>query len=172
MFGSLAYVHVPKEIRKKLDRKSRECIFLGYSSISKAYRLWSYDQQLLITSRDVIFDEDSFISSGMKESHVSLECLFPNDSVTPVAVSSSSPGQPLIDPSTSTHTGINHDDVGLSPSPASNHHVDQPLSPSITGRSLSPTISGSVGVHFSSGSIASESDSTPCNADSLSTQSQ
>jgi hypothetical protein len=33
IFGSIAYVHVPK--RKKFDSKSRKCFFLGYDDNSK-----------------------------------------------------------------------------------------------------------------------------------------
>jgi hypothetical protein len=31
VFGSIAYVHVPKEKRKKLDTKAEKCILVGYS---------------------------------------------------------------------------------------------------------------------------------------------
>ena len=61
IFGCLAYAHVSKETRKKLDSKTRECLFLGYSNTGKAYRLWSYEKQQVITSRDVIFDKDGII---------------------------------------------------------------------------------------------------------------
>ena len=37
VFGSLAYSHILKEIRQKLDSKTRECIFVGYANNSKAY---------------------------------------------------------------------------------------------------------------------------------------
>ena len=40
VFGSLCYVHIPKPLRQKLDSKAHECIFVGYCSTSKAYRLW------------------------------------------------------------------------------------------------------------------------------------
>ncbi len=33
VFGSTAYVHIPKDCRKKLDSKTRGCIFLGYGSV-------------------------------------------------------------------------------------------------------------------------------------------
>ena len=59
IFGSIAYAHVPKELRKKLDSKTKECIFLGYSGTSKGYKLWCPKKQGVILSRDVIFDEDS-----------------------------------------------------------------------------------------------------------------
>jgi hypothetical protein len=30
IFGSVCYLHVPKEIRSKLDSKTQKCFFLGY----------------------------------------------------------------------------------------------------------------------------------------------
>lgn len=36
IFGSSAYVHIPSKLRKKLDRKSKHCILMGYSATSKA----------------------------------------------------------------------------------------------------------------------------------------
>src|SRR5690606_23480010 len=30
IFGSIAYMHIPKEKRRKLDAKSKKCIFVGY----------------------------------------------------------------------------------------------------------------------------------------------
>lgn len=41
IFGCVAYVHVPKKLRKKLDDRSEKCIFIGYSDESKAYRLYN-----------------------------------------------------------------------------------------------------------------------------------
>ena len=37
VFGCLAYVHVPKDERRKFDSKSKRCILLGYGSETKAY---------------------------------------------------------------------------------------------------------------------------------------
>jgi hypothetical protein len=52
VFGSIAYAHVPKELRKKLEPKSMKCIFLGYSSGSNAYHLWCTEERKIIISRD------------------------------------------------------------------------------------------------------------------------
>ena len=41
VFGTPAMVHIPKEKRRKLDPKSIECIMVGYSQESKAYRLFN-----------------------------------------------------------------------------------------------------------------------------------
>ena len=57
VFGCLAYSHIPKDERKKVDVKTRKCIFLGYSTNVKAYRLYDCDRQKIIRSRDGIFDE-------------------------------------------------------------------------------------------------------------------
>ncbi|MCO5603945.1 hypothetical protein L7F22_058102 [Adiantum nelumboides] len=39
VFGCLAYAHIPQQLRGKLDDKAVKCIFVGYSSGSKGYRL-------------------------------------------------------------------------------------------------------------------------------------
>ena len=39
VFGCIAYVHIPDELRTKLDPKAKKCIFIGYSLEQKGYRL-------------------------------------------------------------------------------------------------------------------------------------
>ena len=58
VFGCIAYPHVPDKRRKKLDDKSQRCIFIGYSNITKGYRLYNPVTKELIISRDVQFFED------------------------------------------------------------------------------------------------------------------
>ena len=60
IFGCKAYSHVPKKFRQKLDNRAVKCIFLGYTTCSKAYILWSLDKRSLLIRRNVIFDESSF----------------------------------------------------------------------------------------------------------------
>lgn len=50
-------VHIPKEKRHKLSEKSIECIMVGYSSESKAYRLFNPRTKKIVISRDVVFLE-------------------------------------------------------------------------------------------------------------------
>ena len=57
IFGCLAFRHVPKEGRKKLDSKSAKCLFLGYDSASKAFRVYDADKRKILITRDIIFDE-------------------------------------------------------------------------------------------------------------------
>ncbi|KAL6323292.1 hypothetical protein AAG906_029299 [Vitis piasezkii] len=44
---------------KKLDDKGEKCVFLGVSEASKAYKLFNPLTKKIVTSRDVIFDEES-----------------------------------------------------------------------------------------------------------------
>ena len=37
VFGCDAYAHIPKDERKKLESKSRKCIFVGYGESVKGY---------------------------------------------------------------------------------------------------------------------------------------
>ena len=58
MFGSIAYSHVPNEMKGKLDDKSKKCILVGYNENSKAYRLYNPISKKIIISRDVHFNEE------------------------------------------------------------------------------------------------------------------
>ena len=53
-------MHIPKDERKKLDSKSRRCIFLGYGVTTKGYRLYDPMKKKVCYSRDVIFMEDKY----------------------------------------------------------------------------------------------------------------
>ena len=46
-------------LKKKLDSKARKCIFLGYESETKGYRLYDPERRRVCHSRDVIFHEFS-----------------------------------------------------------------------------------------------------------------
>ena len=56
-FGCTAYAHVAKDERHKLDSKARKCIFLGYCTESKGYRLYDPVRARVFISCDVIFNE-------------------------------------------------------------------------------------------------------------------
>lgn len=58
VFGCKAFAWIPSQKRKKLDSKSRETVMLGY--VPNGYRLWDVERQMVIYSRDVKFDENSF----------------------------------------------------------------------------------------------------------------
>jgi hypothetical protein len=56
-FGCEAFVHIDKENRTKLESKSKKCTFIGYGVNDFGYRLWDYENNKIIRSRDVIFNE-------------------------------------------------------------------------------------------------------------------
>ncbi|KAK3888840.1 hypothetical protein Pcinc_007106 [Petrolisthes cinctipes] len=60
VFGCVCYAHVPKDERRQLDPKSVKCIFLGYGSEVKGYRLFDLDKKRILNSRDAIFDESHY----------------------------------------------------------------------------------------------------------------
>ncbi|CAG9133521.1 unnamed protein product [Plutella xylostella] len=59
VFGCEAHVLVPKEKRLKLDSKTQNCIFVGYATESKGYRLIDpQNPRVIIIARDVAFIEE------------------------------------------------------------------------------------------------------------------
>ncbi|GBN59080.1 Retrovirus-related Pol polyprotein from transposon TNT 1-94 [Araneus ventricosus] len=58
-FGCLAYVGVPKQIRKKLDMRDKLGIIMGYALHTKGYRIWLRDENKLIETINVRFDENT-----------------------------------------------------------------------------------------------------------------
>ena len=79
VFGCQAFVHIPKDERKKLDSKSKKCVFVGYGATTKGYRLCDPLRKEIIHSRDVIFNEqkygfdETFESQREQERYVYLE---------------------------------------------------------------------------------------------------
>ncbi|KAK3030615.1 hypothetical protein RJ639_039975 [Escallonia herrerae] len=67
VFGCIAYAHIDKEERKKHDSKSQKCVFIGYGGDEYGYRLWDYEHNKIIRSRDVIFDESRLYKHRSQE---------------------------------------------------------------------------------------------------------
>lgn len=63
VFGSTVYTHIPKEKRKKLDKKAEKCIFVGYSENVKGYRVYNPENRCVKLVRDVYFNEKDVVSS-------------------------------------------------------------------------------------------------------------
>ena len=53
---------------KKLEKKSRKCIFVGYPSGTKGFKLYDLTKKAFIQSRDVIFEERTFHEFEQPES--------------------------------------------------------------------------------------------------------
>ena len=58
IFGSVSFAHMLDELRRKLDKKSKRCIFTSYSEQHKAYKLYNLVTKKVVVSRDVKFIED------------------------------------------------------------------------------------------------------------------
>ncbi|MCO5589071.1 hypothetical protein L7F22_043036 [Adiantum nelumboides] len=67
VFGCTAYVHVPNELRMKLDPKANKCVFIGYSDEQKGYKCYSPVTHQVRVSRDVVFDEMSNLYVDVKD---------------------------------------------------------------------------------------------------------
>ena len=61
VFGCRAFVHVPKDERKKLGSKSKKCILLGYGTTTKGYHLYDPLKKRVLFSRDVIFNDCKYV---------------------------------------------------------------------------------------------------------------
>jgi hypothetical protein len=57
VFGCKAFAHIPKENRKKLDAKDIKCVFFGYYSKFKAYKIFDPSTHKVFASRYVLFHE-------------------------------------------------------------------------------------------------------------------
>jgi hypothetical protein len=114
VFGCICYVQIPKEKRYKLDETSEKYIFVGYSSMSKGYRLYNLETNKVIISRDVLFDEKAkwnWEQGQVEEQLVSVTVLQQgpaegsasnDDSTYPSSSSTASPSSPSSLSSSST----------------------------------------------------------------------
>ncbi|XP_045795337.1 uncharacterized protein LOC123889868 [Trifolium pratense] len=57
VFGSKCYILADREQRRKLNPKSEEGIFLGYSTNSKAYRVYNSRTKIIMESVNVVVDD-------------------------------------------------------------------------------------------------------------------
>lgn len=57
VFGSKCYILTDREQRRKMDPKSDEGIFLGYSTNSRAYRVFNSRTKIMMESINVIIDD-------------------------------------------------------------------------------------------------------------------
>ncbi|GBM93466.1 Retrovirus-related Pol polyprotein from transposon TNT 1-94 [Araneus ventricosus] len=59
IFGSEAYMHVPENLRKKLEPNSKKVIFVGYEKESKNYRLFDPVAKTIKVLRNVVFNGEN-----------------------------------------------------------------------------------------------------------------
>jgi transposase InsO family protein len=80
VFGCISHVHVSDSKRKKLDDKSFQCVLLGMSEESKAYRLYDPVSKKIVVSRDVVFEENECWDWGRSNEEARLDILEWGDS--------------------------------------------------------------------------------------------
>jgi hypothetical protein len=59
IFGSVVYIHIPKEKMTKLEPSRKKLTFVGFNETSKAYRIYVPRQKFIEVSRDVTFHEEA-----------------------------------------------------------------------------------------------------------------
>ena len=59
-WGSLAYLHVPKALRRKGDDHARRCVLVGHSDVTNGYLLLCLDTGQFLTGHSVVCDEGRF----------------------------------------------------------------------------------------------------------------
>lgn len=55
-FGTIVYTHIPKEKRKKFDKKAVKCVLVGFCD--NGYRIYNSNTKQVQVSRDLIFGND------------------------------------------------------------------------------------------------------------------
>ncbi|XP_071740407.1 uncharacterized protein [Rutidosis leptorrhynchoides] len=59
VFGCLAFANILNN-SDKFSKRAEKCVFMGYSSVKKGYKLYSLDNKPFFISRDVKFSENVF----------------------------------------------------------------------------------------------------------------
>jgi histone deacetylase 1/2 len=73
VFGCACWPHLRPYNKRKLEFRSKKCVFLGYSSLHKGYKCLHVPTNRVYISRDVVFDENVFPFSAL-----------PNNTSTPI----------------------------------------------------------------------------------------
>jgi histone deacetylase 1/2 len=60
VFGCACWPHLRPYNERKLEFRSKQCVFLGYSSLHKGYKCLHIPTNRVYISRDVMFDENVF----------------------------------------------------------------------------------------------------------------
>lgn len=64
-FGTPVYLGIPKQLRKKLDMRTKKGIMVGYAQRTRGYRIWLPNERKIVESINVTFDDET-TSSGAR----------------------------------------------------------------------------------------------------------
>ncbi|CAK9816510.1 Retrovirus-related Pol polyprotein from transposon TNT 1-94 [Anthophora quadrimaculata] len=70
VYGCLAYARLPEQGRRKLNDRAVECIFVGYATQTRGYRLWYPQKDDIITTKHAKFAEDKVGYEWIREKNV------------------------------------------------------------------------------------------------------
>ena len=65
-FGSSVYVHVIKNVRKKLELTAEVGIFVGYTETPHNYRVYLPDSRMTVVRRDIKFHEEKAMKLSLE----------------------------------------------------------------------------------------------------------
>ena len=57
VFGCTVYVHIPNQLRNKLEPRAEKCVFIGYASNKKGYKCFNPTTRKFHITMDVNFVE-------------------------------------------------------------------------------------------------------------------
>ena len=120
IFGSTCFILKDRENVGKFDSRSDEGIFLGYSSTSKAYRVYNKRTMKVMEIVNVVIDESSDSSSAKGIEELTKEILPPEPRVVKEIVK-----QELASPSTLGTPNVVEDSTDITTSPDSESHEEK-----------------------------------------------
>ncbi|MCH94895.1 copia-type polyprotein, partial [Trifolium medium] len=121
VFGCIAYVHIPDNLRKKLDDKSIVCVHLGLSEESKAYKLYDPIKRKILVRKDVKFDEVNQLDWENKKIEKTSTVIDQVDVETCSSSKHSESGDECDD-----HASDTHEDNVIEEVPDSEDDIDEP----------------------------------------------
>ena len=68
VFGCVAFVHLHKSLRNKLEPRALRCVFVGYASQQKGYRCYHPPSCKVYITLDVVFHETEMYYSSSESS--------------------------------------------------------------------------------------------------------
>ena len=70
VFGCICFVHIPDQLRRKLDPKSYPAVFVGYSNDSKGYKVYNIRTGEFARSRNIEFHENKYHDFEVKYENI------------------------------------------------------------------------------------------------------
>lgn len=104
-FGCLCYVSTHLKDRNKFSPRANPCVFLGYATGYKGYKILDLDSHIVSVSRNIIFHETTFPFTNVPPTKTTTDLFGPTilPMSTPVALDIGSPSDSFLADSLSSH---------------------------------------------------------------------